>query len=153
MYYVKDIESFGTGIKRIHDACVEAGVKVEFEIRKMGFAVVFYRPEIHSDKSDVANDVVNVVNEPVNEPVNELVNEPVNELVNELVNEPVNEPVNRQEKMLAILIEKKPITVKKLSERTGISQATIKREITALTKSGKIRRVGSDKSGYWEVIE
>ena len=48
MYYVKDIESFGTGIKRISDACVEAGVKVEFLKRKMGFAVVFYRPETTS---------------------------------------------------------------------------------------------------------
>ena len=44
MYYVRDIESFGTGLKRISDACIAAGVKVEFEMRKLGFAVVFYRP-------------------------------------------------------------------------------------------------------------
>ena len=46
MYYVKDIESFGTGLKRISDACVVNGVKVEFLKRKMGFSVVFYRPDI-----------------------------------------------------------------------------------------------------------
>jgi ATP-dependent DNA helicase RecG len=44
MYYTKDIESFGTGLKRITDACDEAGVRVEFELLKRGFAVVFYRP-------------------------------------------------------------------------------------------------------------
>ena len=44
MYYVKDIESFGTGLKRITDECDAAGVKVEFKKMKLGFAVVFYRP-------------------------------------------------------------------------------------------------------------
>jgi ATP-dependent DNA helicase RecG len=43
MYYVKDIESFGTGLKRIADACSSAGVKVEFRMLKLGFAVLFYR--------------------------------------------------------------------------------------------------------------
>jgi len=47
MYYVEDIESFGTGIRRIYSECSAAGVRVEFEIRTLGFAVVFYRPEIH----------------------------------------------------------------------------------------------------------
>ncbi|MCL2831562.1 MAG: putative DNA binding domain-containing protein [Treponema sp.] len=46
MYYVKDIESFGTGLKRITDACNAAGVKVEFKMLKLGFSVIFYRPEI-----------------------------------------------------------------------------------------------------------
>ena len=46
MYYVKDIESFGTGLKRITNACNTAGVKVEFHMLKKGFAVVFYRPEL-----------------------------------------------------------------------------------------------------------
>jgi ATP-dependent DNA helicase RecG len=45
MYYVKDIESFGTGLKRITDACEEANVKVEFQMLKKGFAVVFYRDD------------------------------------------------------------------------------------------------------------
>ena len=48
MYYVEDIESFGTGIRRIYSECSAAGVRVEFEIRTLGFAVVFYRPEIHT---------------------------------------------------------------------------------------------------------
>jgi len=54
MYYVKDIESFGTGLKRITDECDAAGVKVEFKIMKMGFTVVFYRP---NNGSSVYNDV------------------------------------------------------------------------------------------------
>jgi len=53
MYYVKDIESFGTGLKRITDECDAAGVRVEFKIMKMGFTVVFYRP---NNGSSVYND-------------------------------------------------------------------------------------------------
>jgi ATP-dependent DNA helicase RecG len=45
MYYTKDIESFGTGLKRISDACRIANVKVEFQEHKMGFAVMFYRAD------------------------------------------------------------------------------------------------------------
>jgi ATP-dependent DNA helicase RecG len=47
MYYSKDIENFGTGLKRITETCKTAGVKVEFELLKLGFAVVFYRPDEH----------------------------------------------------------------------------------------------------------
>jgi predicted HTH transcriptional regulator len=39
-------ESFGTGLKRIADACNEAGVKYEFVPGKLGFTVIFYRPKI-----------------------------------------------------------------------------------------------------------
>ena len=40
-----------------------------------------------------------------------------------------------------------------LAQITGISHATVKREIAALRKSGKLKRVGPDKTGHWEVIE
>ena len=43
LYYSKDMESFATGLKRIHDACNDAGVKVEFRGDAYGFTVRFYR--------------------------------------------------------------------------------------------------------------
>lgn len=43
LYYSKDIESFGTGLKRIADACDAAGVRYEFQKKRTGFAVCFYR--------------------------------------------------------------------------------------------------------------
>jgi ATP-dependent DNA helicase RecG len=52
MYYSKDIESFGTGFRRITEACEKAGVKIEFQMLKLGFAVVFYimAPEIRTTR-------------------------------------------------------------------------------------------------------
>ena len=46
MYYSKDIERFGTGLKRIADACKEANVKLEFRSDNYGFTVIFYRPPL-----------------------------------------------------------------------------------------------------------
>ena len=45
LYLSKDIERWGSGIKRIHDACKEEKVKVEFKKLKSGFLVVFNRKE------------------------------------------------------------------------------------------------------------
>ena len=45
LYYSKDIESFGTGLKRIAEACNNAGVEYEFKKLKSGFVVCFYRTE------------------------------------------------------------------------------------------------------------
>ncbi len=43
LYLSKDIERWGSGIKRIHDACKEENVKVEFKKLKSGFLVIFHR--------------------------------------------------------------------------------------------------------------
>lgn len=43
LYLSKDIEKWGSGLKRITEECKTAGIKVSFEIRKNGFNVIFYR--------------------------------------------------------------------------------------------------------------
>jgi len=40
-----------------------------------------------------------------------------------------------------------------LADALGVSEATIKRQIQKLKQQNRIRRVGSKKTGYWEVIE
>ncbi len=43
LYLSKDIERWGSGLKRIYDACADEKVKVEFQELKSGFLVVFGR--------------------------------------------------------------------------------------------------------------
>lgn len=43
LYYSKDMESFATELKRIHDLCEVADVKVEYECGSYFFTVRFYR--------------------------------------------------------------------------------------------------------------
>ena len=60
LYYSKDIESFGTGLKRIADECENAGVRYEFQKKKTGFVVCFYRQAegemIKADKKPIKAD-------------------------------------------------------------------------------------------------
>ena len=64
LYYSKDIESFGTGLKRIADACDNAGVRYEFKKMKSGFVVCFYRTEektaASTDKETKSTDKVRI---------------------------------------------------------------------------------------------
>ncbi len=43
LYLSKDIERWGSGIRRIYDACKEEKVKVEFKELKSGFLIIFQR--------------------------------------------------------------------------------------------------------------
>ncbi len=44
------------------------------------------------------------------------------------------------------------ITAAQISQRLQMSLSTAKRKLKELKKSGKIERVGSDKTGYWKVV-
>jgi predicted HTH transcriptional regulator len=45
------------------------------------------------------------------------------------------------------------ITAKKIGERLKMSLSTVRRKIKELRDNGKIERIGSDKTGYWKIIE
>lgn len=131
MYYPKDIESFGTGLKRIAEACIEAGVKYEFVSDNYGFTVVFYRPELPETK-EKAHDV----------PTNVLINVPINVRLNEM------------EKQVLLLIYKNPhITAAELAQCISKTPKTAQRYINSLREKNLICRVGAKKDGYWEVVE
>ena len=52
--------------------------------------------------------------------------------------------------ILGAVKNNKYITIPELSNLTGKSEATIHRHLDALSKLGRIRRVGSRKTGYWD---
>jgi len=59
---------------------------------------------------------------------------------------------NNIEKILNAITEEPHITQKDLSAKTGLSTRTVSREIKELRDFGVIHRIGSDRSGYWEII-
>lgn len=57
-------------------------------------------------------------------------------------------------KTILALIEQNPsITYEEMTEKTGKSRRTISRLITELKEKNIIARVGSDKTGYWEIVK
>lgn len=70
-------------------------------------------------------------------------------------NDPINDPINlteRQKLILQTFSEEKSLSKERLCEKTGLSDATAKREIAFLKKAGYLERVGSLKTGHWIVV-
>ena len=44
-------------------------------------------------------------------------------------------------------------TAEKMAGALGVTDKTIKRHLKTLREQGRIRRVGSDKTGHWEIIK
>ncbi|MFT7162143.1 MAG: putative HTH transcriptional regulator [Bacteroidia bacterium] len=71
-----------------------------------------------------------------------------------VVNDPVNDPVNeRMNKVLQMLGQNKYSTREQLADASNVSVETIKRDLRKLREQGRLKRIGSDKTGYWEVLE
>ena len=96
-----------------------------------------YFDEEHGVKP--TNDLVNEENVPVNSE-----NVPVN-----TENVPVND---RTSDIISLIIDNNKITYSQLSEKLGVNEKTIKRDMDKLKKLNKVERVGSDKTGEWRVL-
>jgi predicted HTH transcriptional regulator len=75
-------------------------------------------------------------------------------------NAPANAPVKRvpdvsglktPEAIVALLAAKSELTRQQLGDTMGKDIRTIGRALAKLQQAGKIKRVGSDKTGHWEV--
>ena len=74
---------------------------------------------------------------------------------NDPINDPIIDPINlteRQKLILQTFSEEKSLSRERLCEKTGLSDATAKREIAFLKKAGYLERVGSLKTGHWIVV-
>ncbi len=56
------------------------------------------------------------------------------------------------EKILNLMKNNNKITIKELAEKIGISTRAIEKNIENLKSDNKLKRIGSDKGGYWEII-
>lgn len=57
------------------------------------------------------------------------------------------------EKILELMKENPHISASELASRIGISSRAVEKHISNLKEAGKLKRIGSAKSGYWEVME
>lgn len=77
-----------------------------------------------------------------------------NDPVNDPINDPISDPIKlteRQSMILQNFREDKTLTKESLCVKTGLSDATAKREIAYLKRIGVLKRIGSKKNGYWVV--
>jgi predicted HTH transcriptional regulator len=67
---------------------------------------------------------------------------------------PVNVPVkNTANQILEIIEGDSNITYEEIANKLSLTRKTVQRHIQNLKNNGLIRRIGSDKTGYWEVTK
>jgi len=59
---------------------------------------------------------------------------------------------DRSEIILKLIVQIPDIKADKLAERLNVTRRTIYRDLEKLKREGKIKRAGSDKYGYWELV-
>ena len=130
------LESWGTGVSRMVEACKAVGLPEPEYGTDGGFAwITFMRPNSVIKQVEASSITKN-------EPTNEPINEPINELL-----------TVRQKNILAAIRNKPSTTREELAIVTKLSLATIKREITILRNQGFISRNGSNKNGLWILLK
>ncbi len=70
--------------------------------------------------------------------------------VNDPVNAPVNDPLNQ---VLETIKVTPNLSYNQIAVKIGKSPATVKRALSKLKELNLIKRVGSDKNGYWEILQ
>jgi len=122
MYLSKDIEKWASGLKRIHDACKEENVRVEFKKLKSGFVIVFYRG---------GPTVIPQVTPQVT---------------------PQDILTGLESKVLGEIIKDPRISRNQISKKLGIGPDTVKEYLGKLKKKGILERKGKTSGGYWKII-
>ena len=144
----KYVKEFGEGIDRICSELETKGCAIPsfhadaFILKATLMAEWTTEKEFDRPSTAQDNDTVNVqanfaeLTERQRKIYEIIKNGTINDTVNVTVNDTVNDTVN----------------ARTLSEVLGTSVITIKRDIAAMQSAGFIKRVGSDKTGHWEVI-
>jgi len=132
MYKSRDIEKWASGLKRIHEECTAANVRVEFQQIPMGSVVVFHRPKWEEGEGISDRDAKGVVEKVVEGVVEKL--------------------STNQRKILEAIAKDPAVSAQKLSGLVGISHRKIQDNLSKLKKRGFLKRVGPDKGGHWEIL-
>ena len=121
-----EIEKYGSGIRRVVQAFLEAGHKApEWQQISGGIMVT-----VHLDTKNETENVATAEND----------------LKNDLKNLSPN-----QRKIMELIKSNNMITQAELSSKIGISPKNIRNNIAFLKQNGLIVRVGTRKNGHWEV--
>lgn len=118
------VERIGMGIKRIKDALADAGLKEpEFETDGF-FRTILYRPEVRKDVAEKSR-----------------------EKSSEIGSE------KSSEKILNLLSQNPTASAREIAKKLGLTSRAVEKQISNLKNDGRIRRIGPDKGGRWEVVK
>ena len=127
------IEAWGRGIQKICESCSELGTPdPEYTVLGRGLTVKFTALKSAKVEESIP---------------------PNNGGISGGISGGINGGINETEKQLLALLKQSPsMTNAEIGQALGKSERTITRLLSALKKKEIIRRVGSNKKGYWDMI-
>lgn len=125
------IEKYGSGIRRVRQILNDAGAKEPiFEVLPGFFKVTLFPIAGQKEGRNVTKDVTEDVTENVTRA----------------------SPQKRKILILEKIKENSLISVDRLAEILCVSRRTVLRDMDRLKVDGRIKRIGPDKGGYWELL-
>ena len=73
--------------------------------------------------------------------------------ISKIENVTENVTENRLDQLYNQIKSNNSISIDQLAEKLNVTRRTIIRNIEKLKQKSKIQRVGSDRGGYWEIID
>lgn len=119
LYLCKDVETFGSGLKKIYNLCDLASVSINYINEESYFTMEFSR----IDRNIMPNDGI------------------INGTITEL-----------ESNVLKAMMANKDITVDEITRLTNKSVRSVNRAISSLKNKKLIKRIGSNKTGYWKAF-
>jgi ATP-dependent DNA helicase RecG len=148
------IETWGRGIEKICEACKNYGTPLpEYTVYPEDIMIMFKALE-NTDMNtanDDANTATNTANDVINTTMN-TANDDINTATN-TANDDINTASGIEEEIFEYLKLNPNSTQKKIIEDLNISRRTIERIISLFKEKGYIKRIGNNRSGYWEIFE
>ncbi len=122
LYLCHDIESFGSGFKRVFASCEEANVKFSYSRMPFGFSFIFYRNDINRGGGE-----------------------------NKKPRTQKNDFTPSEAKVYDLIKSQPSLTRSEIAGRIGKTVKTVQRAFDGLQSKRLITRVGTSRNGYWEV--
>jgi ATP-dependent DNA helicase RecG len=123
LYLCKDVETFGSGLRKIYSLCDSSNIQVGYIDTDTDFTIEFSRIYIN------------------NMPEDGIINGTISGTLTSLESDILN-----------MLNNNKNLTVSEMAEILDKSPRTVNRAISSLKSKKLLQRIGSNKTGYWKVI-
>ncbi|MBI4537787.1 MAG: putative DNA binding domain-containing protein [candidate division NC10 bacterium] len=118
------VECWGRGTNRVIAECERHGIASPVFEERQGFVIVTFRaPMVPAAKAETAQAIIPRTSE------------------------------KTSEKILALMARHPEITIAELAEGIGVTTRSIERNLKNLHLQGRLKRVGPDKGGHWEVVK
>jgi ATP-dependent DNA helicase RecG len=111
-----------------------------------------FQVTIYSNENINENDTENIAEYVSEKPIVKYIRKPTEKPTEKPAEKPAEKLSKNQQKIIQLLIQNQKITSNEIALNIGIRADSVRDNLLKLKSLGKIRRIGPDKGGYWEVI-